>query len=91
MPLGRMAREGMTSVLIEGGGQLAAAALGDRVVDQVLLYLAPRLMGEGVAAIGDLGVERAAEAIRLASSRIQRLGPDLLYTAEVQYTCSPDS
>ena len=80
----------MTSVLIEGGGQLAAAALGDRVVDQVLLYLAPRLMGEGIAAIGDLGVERAAEAIRLASCRTQRLGPDLLYTAEVQYTCSPD-
>ena len=90
-PFGRMACEGMTSVLLEGGGQLAAAALSDRVVDQVLLYLAPRLMGAGVAAIGDLEVERAAEAIQLASSRTQRLGPDLLYTAEVRYPCSPDS
>jgi diaminohydroxyphosphoribosylaminopyrimidine deaminase/5-amino-6-(5-phosphoribosylamino)uracil reductase len=90
MALKRAAQEGMTSVLIEGGGTLAASALNARVVDQVQLYLAPRLMGRGVEAIGDLGVERAAEAIRLESVRTRRLGPDLLYTAEVQYPCSQD-
>jgi riboflavin biosynthesis pyrimidine reductase len=81
----------MTTVLIEGGGTLAAAALTDQVVDRVQFYLAPRLMGTGVEAIGDLGVERAAEAIGLSEVRTRRLGPDLLYTAEVQYSCSPDS
>ena len=91
LPLARAAQEGMTTVLIEGGGQLAATALADQVVDQVQLYLAPRLMGTGVEAIGDLGIERAAEAIHLESVRTRRLGPDLLYTAEVQYPCSPDS
>lgn len=91
LPLARAAAEGMTAVLIEGGGELAAAALADQVVDQVQLYLAPRLMGTGVEAIGDLGIERAAEAIQLTSVRTRRLGADLLYTAEVQYACSPDS
>lgn len=91
LPLARAAQAGMTTVLIEGGSALAAAALVDQVVDQIQFYLAPRLMGTGIAAIGDLGVERAAEAIRLAAVRTRRLGPDLLYTAEVQYPCSPDS
>ena len=91
LPLARAAEEGMTTVLIEGGGNLAASALRHRVVDQVQLYLAPRLMGTGVEAIGDLGVEQAAQAIRLTAVRTRRLGHDLLYTAEVQYSCSPDS
>ena len=91
LPLARAAKEGMTTVLIEGGGTLAAAALNDQVVDRVQFYLAPRLMGTGVEAIGDLGVERATEAIGLSEVRTRRLGPDLLYTAEVQYSCSPDS
>ena len=91
LPLSRAAQEGMTTVLIEGGGELAAAALADQVVDQIQLYLAPLLMGTGVEAIGDLGVERAAEAIHLTAVHTRRLGADLLYTAEVQYACSPDS
>ena len=49
------------------------------------------LAAPGVEAIGDLGVERAVEAIGLSEVRTRRLGPDLLYTAEVQYSCSPDS
>ena len=91
LPLVRAARAGMTSVLIEGGGELAAAALADRVVDQVQVYIAPRLMGAGVAAIGDLAVERVADAVQLTGVQTRRLGADLLYTAEVQYVCSPDS
>ena len=91
LPLTRAAGEGMTSVLIEGGGELAAAALADRVVDQVHFYVAPRLMGTGVAAIGDLAIARAADAVQLNGVQTRRLGADLLYTAEVQYPCSPDS
>ena len=90
LPIARAAREGMTSVLIEGGGDLAASALVAQIVDQVQIYLAPRLMGKGVEAIGDLGITRASQAIHLKSVRTQRLGSDLLYTAEVEYRCSPD-
>ena len=74
-------------------GRLApmAAALADRGVDQVHFYVAPRLMGTGVAAIGDLAIARAADAVQLNGVQPRRLGADLLYTAEVQYVCSPDS
>ena len=89
-PLSRAAREGMTSLLVEGGPQLAASALRQRLIDQVMLYVAPSMMGEGMGAIGDLGVRFPSEAVRLEGARIQRLGEDFLITGDVSYTCSPD-
>ncbi|MCC7265168.1 MAG: bifunctional diaminohydroxyphosphoribosylaminopyrimidine deaminase/5-amino-6-(5-phosphoribosylamino)uracil reductase RibD [Candidatus Latescibacteria bacterium] len=86
----RAGSEGLTSILLEGGGQLAAAALRARVVDQLRVFVAPLLIGQGIAAIGDLGLGRLAAAPRLEAVVLRRLGPDLLYTAEVKYPCSPD-
>lgn len=88
--LQRAGSEGLTSILLEGGGQLAAAALRARVVDELRLFLAPLLIGQGVPAIGDLGLARLADAPRLEAVALRRLGPDLLYTAKVEYPCSPD-
>ena len=86
----RAGEHDLTSLLIEGGGQLAAAALRDRIVDQVMVFVAPRLLGSGIAGIGDLGLERVEQAIQLEDVRIRRLDGDLLYTAEVKYPCLPD-
>jgi riboflavin biosynthesis pyrimidine reductase len=59
-------------------------------VDQVRIFVAPLLIGEGVPGIADVGVRRLARALRLEQVILRRLGPDLLYTAEVVYPCSPD-
>jgi diaminohydroxyphosphoribosylaminopyrimidine deaminase/5-amino-6-(5-phosphoribosylamino)uracil reductase len=88
--LARAGSEGLTNILLEGGGQLAAAALRARAVDQVRIFVAPLLIGEGVPGIADVGVRRLARALRLEQVILRRLGPDLLYTAEVVYPCSPD-
>ena len=90
LPLARAAEAGITSVLIEGGGQLAAAALRDRVVDRVHIYVAPRLMGAGIAGIANLDILEIDQTIALEEVRTRRLGDDLLYTACVRYPCSPD-
>jgi len=77
---------GIVSVLLEGGGDLAAAALRERVVDRVLLVLAPVLIGgDGRPMLGPLGRARLAAAIRLRDVRLARLGPDLLWEGAVQY------
>lgn len=90
LPLARAAAEGMTSVMIEGGSQLAATALRDQVVDQVQIFVAPRLMGGGIAGIGELDIIKVADTIALEEVRTRRMGADLLYTAAVRYPCSPD-
>ena len=88
--LARAAAAGMTSILIEGGAELAANALKERVVDQVMIYVAPCILGRGIASIGDLGIVDLDQAIRLRNLKTRRLGGDVLFTAEVEYSCSPD-
>ncbi len=87
----RVAQHGVMSMLIEGGRTLAAAALRDRIVDELCVYVAPCLIGDGIGSIGDLGVDELAQAIQLEQIRTRRLGSDLLYTATVRYSCSRES
>jgi len=84
--LRRLAERGVMSVLIEGGGGLAAAALRARVVDRVLVVSAPMLLGgDARPMLAELGVARLARAPRLVGVRVTRLGPDLLQEGTVAY------
>jgi diaminohydroxyphosphoribosylaminopyrimidine deaminase / 5-amino-6-(5-phosphoribosylamino)uracil reductase len=80
--LRRLAAAEISSVLIEGGAGLAAAALRARVVDQCLFFFAPKLIGgDGVPMIGSLGVRTMAEGPTLRIIRTSEHGPDLLVHA----------
>ena len=80
----RLAEEGLTTVLVEGGGQLAAALLRAGLVDEIHWLLAPKLLGqEGLPALGKLGVERLAQAVELGTWRSRRLGNDLYINAQL--------
>ena len=81
----RLAGHGVQSILLEGGGTLAAGALADGLVDRVYFFLAPRLIGGGKAAtpVDGAGVGRLAAATRLGALRTRRIGEDLLITGEV--------
>ena len=73
------ALEGINDVMIEGGAATAAAFLAADLVDRLLLYRAPILLGAGKAALGDFGLAALADAHgrwRLFDSRM--LGSDRL-------------
>jgi diaminohydroxyphosphoribosylaminopyrimidine deaminase/5-amino-6-(5-phosphoribosylamino)uracil reductase len=81
-----LATRGIVSVLIEGGGELAAAALRDEAVDRALLVSAPLLLGgDGRPMLGSLEVGRLAHAPHVANPIFSRLGPDLLIEGPVAY------
>jgi diaminohydroxyphosphoribosylaminopyrimidine deaminase/5-amino-6-(5-phosphoribosylamino)uracil reductase len=70
---------GTTSVLVEGGAAVAARALREGLVDRVVLFVAPKLVGgDGKPAIGPLGIRRMRDALVLEDVRIERLGADLV-------------
>lgn len=69
------------SVLLEGGPALAGAFLAAGVVDRVVCYLAPVLLGAGPAALADAGIGTIGEALRLDVTAVDHLGPDLRLTA----------
>src|SRR5690606_3464702 len=52
-------------VLLEGGPTLAAAFWRAGLVDEVVAYVAPVLLGLGTPAVGDLGIGTVADAARL--------------------------
>ena len=80
---------GMISLLIEGGRDLATAALADGIVDQLMLYVAPLLLGAGISGVGDLGIGQVDQGISLERMELKRLGEDALLSGKVVYPCSP--
>lgn len=78
-------KQDITGLLIEGGSQLATSALQQGIVDRLIVFIAPILLGKGIPAIGDLGIGRILDAVRLRDIRIQRIGDDLLYQARVRH------
>jgi diaminohydroxyphosphoribosylaminopyrimidine deaminase/5-amino-6-(5-phosphoribosylamino)uracil reductase len=64
-------------VWLEGGPTLAAAFLRAGLVDEVVTYLAPALLGSGPAAVGDLGIPSIDRTLRLTVRDVRTLGPDI--------------
>ena len=67
-----------TDVLVEGGPTLAGAFLRAGVVDRILAYVAPILLGGPLAAVDDVGVASIAGALRWRYDSVESIGPDLL-------------
>ena len=66
---------------MEGGGRLAASLLRAGLVDRLVWFHAPGVMGgEGVPAVGDLGLSRLADMPRYRRIDISVLGHDLMET-----------
>jgi diaminohydroxyphosphoribosylaminopyrimidine deaminase/5-amino-6-(5-phosphoribosylamino)uracil reductase len=64
-------------VLLEGGPTLAAAFLRDGLVDEVLVHLAPTLLGAGPSLVGDLGIRTIGDALTLSTAEVTPLGGDV--------------
>jgi len=80
--LKRLAREGIVSVLIEGGAAIAASALKQGIVDKVRIFYAPKIIGgDGRVMIESLAIRRMAQAIPLKDLVVTKSGTDLLVSA----------
>lgn len=79
--LDRLRQLGAHRVFVEGGPTIASAFLRAGLVDEVLVYLAPTLLGGDRLAVGDLGIPTISAQRRLDVRAIERLGDDLLVVA----------
>jgi diaminohydroxyphosphoribosylaminopyrimidine deaminase/5-amino-6-(5-phosphoribosylamino)uracil reductase len=72
--------QGVTSVLIEGGGDVLSQALDARLIDKVQIYLGPILTGGPVISFAGRGAENAANALRLRRVCYKQIGQDVCIT-----------
>ncbi len=70
----------ITSLLIEGGSTINASALSSGIVDKVICFYAPRIIGgkQSPGMVGGNGVETLEQAVSLEDLRVRRLGEDVL-------------
>jgi len=76
-----LSRANRHRVWLEGGPIVATAFLRQRLVDRVVAYVAPSLLGTGLAAVADISVSTVADALALDITDVRPVGPDLRITA----------
>ncbi len=82
---------GLTRVLVEGGGQLAAALLRADLVDRIAWFHAPAIMGgDGWPAVEGFGIDRLASMPRFKRHCVTTAGDDMVSLYARQDPCSPE-
>lgn len=82
--LKRLGKAGLLHVLVEGGAELYGSMLRQRLADELMVFIAPKLIGErGLSWTGDLGVREMAKALKLADVSVESVGEDLLVRARL--------
>lgn len=76
---------GISSLLVEGGGEVHWSFLHEGLTQQVHAFIAPLVLGgrEAVSAVGGLGFASPQDAVRLRFEEVRRLGEDLVVVAGV--------
>jgi len=84
--LSKLGEMEMMSLLVEGGSQVNGAFLDEELIDKLLLFLSPKLIGDSQALgiFGGKGVTNLKEAIVLRELRTKRIGEDILIEGYVK-------
>lgn len=77
----QLGKKEIASVMIEGGSELNSSAIKDRIADKLLIFTAPKLVGNGLGAVGNLGITKIDNAIKLKDIKTKKIGRDILLEA----------
>ena len=83
--LAQLGEQDVTSVLIEGGGEILSEALKEKLIDKVAIYLAPIFSGGPTLAFGGLGAGETAAGVRLEKLQYERIGADIFVSGYPKY------
>ena len=65
-------------IMIEGGAELSGSAIKEKIVDKALIFTAPKIIGNGMEAIKNLGIKKVNNAITLKNISTKKVGKDFL-------------
>lgn len=79
--LTRLGERGISSLLVEGGSRVITSFMKAGLVDRLIAITAPKILGRGVEAVGNLDILKVDNAIRLDIDKIRRKGVDIIIEA----------
>jgi diaminohydroxyphosphoribosylaminopyrimidine deaminase/5-amino-6-(5-phosphoribosylamino)uracil reductase len=82
----KLGQEGIDSILIEGGGTLNFSALEEKIVDKVIFYIAPKILGgeNSKSSIAGSGFSKLDEAVELKNISYRQCGEDLVFEGYIK-------
>jgi diaminohydroxyphosphoribosylaminopyrimidine deaminase/5-amino-6-(5-phosphoribosylamino)uracil reductase len=77
---------GIRSILVEGGGTLNGSLFDDGLVDKVMFFISPRIIGgkEAIGSVMGQGIARVERSVRIKDLRLRRFGEDILVEGYVK-------
>jgi len=81
--LRELASRGIVNLQVEGGGRLAGSLVDGGLVDEVMMFVAPKLIGGDNLSVKSRGARNIAGAVDLKDVRIERFGRDILVTGRI--------
>ncbi len=72
------------SLLIEGGGSVITSALRQRLVNRLVVCIAPKVIGSGIDAVGDIDVLRLRDALSFARAHFTPLEDDVIFDGDLE-------
>lgn len=74
-----LAKRGISSILVEGGGEVITSLLKGGLVNRLVVITASLILGKGIEGIGDLGITEIKQAIRPTTYKVRRIGEDVIF------------
>jgi riboflavin-specific deaminase-like protein len=79
----RLLREqGIRSLLVEGGAGVITSVLRAGLCDRLVVCIAPRVIGRGIEAVGELGIDRLRDALTFSKATFSPCGEDVIFEGE---------
>jgi diaminohydroxyphosphoribosylaminopyrimidine deaminase/5-amino-6-(5-phosphoribosylamino)uracil reductase len=75
--------EGFNQVLVEAGATFGSALLSAGLIDEIVLYIAPAILGAGLSSIADLGIKSIDQKLALELLTHEQIGQDIKLTYQV--------
>jgi riboflavin-specific deaminase-like protein len=68
----------ISSIMIEGGSHIITSVLKNNLADRMVTVIAPKILGKGIEAVGDLNIKNLASAKKLSILKIMKRGNDII-------------
>jgi diaminohydroxyphosphoribosylaminopyrimidine deaminase / 5-amino-6-(5-phosphoribosylamino)uracil reductase len=81
----RLAERGIVNVLVEGGAELAGALFDERLIDEIMIFIAPKILGGQRTSVAGKGVKSIDKALNLDGMKMKRFGEDIFIRGRVSY------